>query len=106
MQIKKVAKIFGAVLVMAGLLGFIPGITQHTDASTITPLVTGLVAYGTSKSSRKAAKHFFQILGVLYAGIAIMNFFYGTEMNDYLPGDWFPIIVTAFSLFVGFLYNK
>lgn len=84
-MITKFANIFGIVLLLVGILGFIPGITtedglllgifQTDGLHNIVHLVTGAIGIWAAKNGAKAAKMYFQIFGVVYALITILGFF-------------------------------
>lgn len=84
-MLKTVAKIFGVVLIMIGILGFVPAFTPnnhlfgvfHVDTlhnfihlgSGITALLAGFI-------SVRAARLYFQIFGVIYALVALLGLVY------------------------------
>lgn len=73
------AKVFGWVFLLIGILGFVPGITANgmllgifeVDAlHNIVHLLTGVVALSMAKGSPKT---FFKVFGVIYAVVAILG---------------------------------
>lgn len=118
-MVKKIAKIFGIIFIVVGLAGFIPGITYqgrligvfHVNALlNILHLLTGLIAYWTSRRGPRASQLFFQVFGVLYAIVAILGFGYGDRdllgifAND-KADTWLHTLMALFSLYVGFFYK-
>ena len=79
MTASKMAKVFGWVFLLIGILGFIPGITTgghllgifEVDVMhNIVHLLTGIIALSMAKGS---AKTFFKVFGVIYAVVAILG---------------------------------
>ena len=109
-MLKKVAMIFGAVFLLVGLLGFVPGITS-TDADGmqlllglfmvdpihnavhITSGLAGLVAAGVSA---KAAKGYLVGFGVVYGLVALLGFFDSTLfglMHVNMADNWLHVVL-------------
>lgn len=115
MDVKKLAKILGAVLVIVGVLGFVPGIVSNglllgifaVDlVHNVIHLLTGIVALGAAMSSEKHARLFFKVFGVVYALVAVIGLVQGgsvlglfvTNMADHL----LHIVLALVFLYVGF----
>ncbi len=91
-MVKKFAVIFGAVLLLVGVLGFVPGVTNDSNMLlgifhvntlyNIIHLLSGAIALYVGMTSNKASKTYFQIFGVIYALVAVLGFVYGD--NDIL----------------------
>src|SRR5688572_24353409 len=80
---KKIAIGFGAVLLLIGILGFIPAFTPGglllgifaVDAEhNIIHLASGAAAIAAGLSSYRNARMFFQVFGVIYGLIAVAGF--------------------------------
>jgi hypothetical protein len=120
-MVKKAAQIFGWILVLVGILGFIPGITSSGDTGdlllgifqvdalhNIIHLVTGAAGVWAAMSGGKSSKMFFQIFGVIYALVAILGFMTAdgdkvlnlviTNMAD----NWLHVVIALVSLYLGF----
>lgn len=88
------AKILGGVLVLVGLLGFIPGITNDgallgifgvNALHNIVHLLTGgILLWAGLANDGQNARRTNQILGVVYALVAILSF---TTLTDALLGE-------------------
>ncbi len=115
MHINKVAKIFGIVLVLIGILGFIPGVTsngmllgifQVSAVHNIIHLLTGIIALMVSKKGEHAARTFFKVFGVIYLLVLIIGMvqgdtvlgLFGVNMADHL----LHLIIAALALWYGF----
>jgi hypothetical protein len=118
-MVKKVAKIFGIVFIVVGLAGFVPGITYHERLIgvfhvnvflNLLHLVTGIIAYWTSRRTLRASQLFFQVFAVVYAIMAVLGFGYGDRdilgvfSND-KADTWLHTLVALFNLYVGFFYK-
>ena len=117
MVIKKIATVFGGVLLLVGILGFIPGITTddgmllgifHVNAlHNVIHLVTGAAAIYCGMQSGSAARTFFQVFGVVYALVAVLGFVYGDDailglVASNMADTWLHVVIAAASLFFGF----
>lgn len=115
-MLKKLAMIFGVVLLLIGVLGFVPGITSNgmllgifevNLIHNIIHLASGAVALWASMTSVKASKMYFQIFGVIYGLVAVLGVF---NMDGPLLGlvahntaDLvLHIVVAAVALYAGF----
>lgn len=118
MQTMKFAKIFGWILLIIGILGFVPGITSggkllgifEVDAMhNIIHVASGVVALMMSKSEMKA-KMFFKIFGVIYAVVTVFGFvgsdnvlgIFGVNLADNL----LHTIIALVALYFGFMGKK
>lgn len=92
-MLKPAAMIFGALLVLLGLAGFVPVVTiPATDGDyglllgafavdpvqNVAHIVTGAVALGVGAWSEDASRIYFRVVGVLYALLAVVGFGVGT----------------------------
>lgn len=113
------AFIFGTVLVVAGVLGFVPGITVdgylfnvfHVNfLHNIAHFATGVVAFICGYQGFNSSRSFFQIFGVIYGLIAILGFFYGSSailgiLSNNIPDSLLYTLIAIISLYLGFWYN-
>ena len=108
--------VFGVVLLLVGVLGFIPGITTdnhllgifHVNAlHNIIHLVSGAVALYCGMTSVKASKTYFQVFGVIYALVAILGFVYGDNailglVANNMADTWLHVVIAVTVLYLGF----
>ena len=109
------AYVFGAILVLFGVLGFVPGITNDgmllgifmvDGLHNIIHLVTGLAALAAAWGMY-SNKLFFQVFGVVYALVAVLGLLMGgnilglimTNMADHL----LHLVLAAAFLYLGFM---
>ena len=85
-MIRTMAKVFGVVFLLIGVLGFVPALTPdghllgifHVDTiHNIIHLASGAVALWAGYNSYRASKLYFQIFGVVYALVAVLGLFTG-----------------------------
>jgi len=110
MSHKKCARDFGIVLFLIGLLACIPGLTIDSYflgvfkvnlSTNVLHLATGLIALLLSHSSLRACKIYFQVTGVVYGIIAILDFVYGN-----MAVAWIHLFICLLTLYWGFLYKS
>ncbi len=123
-MLQRIAQVFGAVLLLVGILGFVPGITTeeglllgifHVDAlHNLIHIVTGVAALAASTSAT-ASRTFFQIFGVVYALIALAGFIPGLVDNQSelfglvsinMPDNLLHVALAALALYMGFGYKN
>lgn len=119
-MLKKYAKIFGIVMILIGLLGFIPGLTEKEmffRVFRVNPLLnfihlaTGLIAYFVARLNFNATRLLFQVLGVFYAIISFLGFVHAHKMifkvvANNIADSWLHLAMAAFCIFMGFFYKK
>lgn len=116
-MLRRIAIIFGVIMLVIGILGFVPqmmngdllfGLFRVNDIHNFIHILTGLIAIICGLTCNNyAARLFFQIFGVVYALIALLGFFY---MNEPLFGiiahnmadTFLHILIAALSLYLGF----
>lgn len=108
------AKVFGVVFLLIGVLGFVPGITSdglllgifEVDAlHNIIHIITGGVALWASMTSTKAAKLYFQVFGVVYALVAVLGFLSGSFLGMMTVNgadNVLHVVIAAVALYAGF----
>ena len=110
----RVAKLFGVVFLLVGILGFIPGITSNghllgifeVDAlHNIIHLLSGILAFAMG-GSVSGARNYFRIFGVVYAVVTVVGFLQGdtvlgligVNMADHI----LHLIIAVVALWFGF----
>jgi len=114
--VKIFALLFGIIFLMFGIAGFVPG--ALTDGQlvrvfkvntwlNVLHLLTGLFAVIVCWMRRPYCRIYFQIIGTLYALIAVLGFIY--DDNDLLglfannqSDTWFHVIAAIAALVVGY----
>jgi hypothetical protein len=85
---RKIAKWFGIIFVLVGILGFIPGVTSNghllgifevNTLHNIIHLLSGIIAFMCA-GSVSGAKSFFKIFGVIYGIVTIVGFLQGNSV--------------------------
>ena len=114
---KTIATWFGVVLLLVGILGFIPGITNDNQmllgvfhvntAHNIIHLLSGVIALWAGMTSASYAKLYFQIFGVVYALVAILGFVTGDNnvlgfIANNMADTWLHVVIAIVALFFGF----
>ena len=88
-DVQKIAWVFGVAFILAGILGFIPGITadgkllgifEVDAAENIIHLGTGALALIVAGVSAYYSKLYFRVFGVVYAFVTIVGFVQGTTV--------------------------
>ena len=115
-MLSNIAKAFGAVLLVVGLLGFVPALTPdgnllgifHVNAvHNVIHILSGLVALGAGFSGYRASKMYFQVFGVVYGLVAVLGVFYGDNAILGLVAHNYAdlvlhIVIAATALTLGF----
>ena len=113
---KKAAVVFGAIVLAAGIAGFVPALTPEgklfgifavNGAHNIIHIATGVAAILCGMASDLAARRFFQIFGVVYLLTAILGIFHGDRpllgMVAHNTADMIlHFAIAGFSLWMGF----
>lgn len=118
-MLKLLAILFGLIMIVIGILGFLPdftpngnlfGIFSVNPMHNMVHLVTGLAALVCGLSNAFASKVFFILFGLVYGAVAIMGFMhgdgllYGMAINQ--AGNWLHVAISLFSLYVGFFVKN
>lgn len=117
-MLKKVAVVFGAVLLLVGVLGFVPAATPddhllglfHVNAlHNVIHLLSGAVALGVGLSSDKGSRYYFQIFGVVYALVAVLGFVYGDKailglVSNNMADTLLHVVIALSALTLGFTH--
>ena len=114
MNTQKAAKWFGWIILVVGILGFIPGIVtssglllgifQVDPLHNLVHILTGLIALFCA-GSFGAAKTYFKIFGIIYALVTILGFIghgmvLGMMMN--MADNVLHLVIAIFALYYGF----
>jgi hypothetical protein len=119
-MLKTAALIFGIIMLLVGILGFIPqatprgmllGIFHVNDVHNWIHIMTGVVSILCGINSEHASRLFFQIFGVVYGLVAILGFFYGDRpifglVANNLADAILHVAIAAFALYLGFGYRQ
>lgn len=115
-MLKILAILFGLIMIVAGILGFLPDFTPNGKLLTlfqvnpmhnIVHLVTGIVALVCGLTSGLASKLFFITFGIIYGIVAVLGFMMGQGMLfDMIAinqaDNWLHAVVSLFCLYFGF----
>lgn len=115
-MLKNIAITFGAILLIVGVLGFIPalapngllfGIFEVGPLHNIVHLLTGAAAVAVGFASEYASQTYFKVFGVVYALVAILGFFFGDQdllgiMAHNWPDVWLHVAIAVVALYLGF----
>ena len=107
--------VFGIVLLLVGILGFVPGITSNMlllgifmvdPMHNIVHLLTGIVAIAAAVGSGAYARLYFKVFGVVYALVAVLGFVMsgnvlGMSMN--MADNLLHVIIAVVALYAGFM---
>jgi hypothetical protein len=110
------AVIFGIVLLVIGILGFVPNISPNgmlfwvfhvNPLHNVIHLLSGLIALWVGSVSIPGSKLFFQIFGVIYALLAVLGFGYQqasifTLIANNMADAWLHLILGVAALYLGF----
>ena len=117
-MLKTAALLFGIFFIIAGIGGFIPGLTtadgklfglfQVGPVHNIIHLASGAVALLCAFAGPGAARKYFQIFGLVYLLVAIAGFFYGNSpilgLVEHNHHDiWLHIVIAVAALGLGFM---
>lgn len=114
MNVQKFAKLFGAVMLLVGILGFVPGLApggmllglfEVNALHNIVHIVTGIAglwAAGTAANARL----FFKVFGIVYGLVTVL----GIVMNGNILGliminmadTLLHVVITIVALYAGF----
>jgi hypothetical protein len=116
-MIRQMAFILGAVFLLIGVLGFVPGATTdgmllglfHVNpAHNFVHLLSGVVAVVAGLSGGSAPLWFFRVFGIIYGLVAILGFIGGNEpvlgmIANNRADVWLHALLSVVSLILGFL---
>lgn len=113
-MVQKIAWIFGIVVLVVGVLGFVPGITmdgrlmgifQVDTMHNIVHILTGILAIAAAMGTGSYARLYFKVFGIVYGLVAVLGLVMdgnvlGMTMN--MADHLLHVVITAFALYVGF----
>lgn len=116
MNVKQSANIFGWVVLVIGVLGFVPGITSGGSLlgifavdglHNIVHIVTGALAIWMARKGDDSARMYFKVFGVIYAVITILGFFSGSGyilglVSTNIADNILHLVIAALALYLGF----
>lgn len=116
-MVKTVATVLGVGLLIIGVLGFVPGVTNDNNLvlglfkvdalHNLVHIVTGILALYAGLTSAAASRMYFQIFGVVYSLVAILGFVYSDGkllglMANNLADTWLHVVIAVLALYLGF----
>lgn len=114
MNTQSLAKAFGIIFLIIGVLGFIPGITVDGNLlgifavdvlHNIVHLATGLIAFLVTKSL-SGSKTYFKVFGIIYALVAVLGLMSEGMILGLIHAnsadDVLHIIIAVVALYAGF----
>jgi hypothetical protein len=116
-MVKSAAVLFGIVFILIGILGFVPGVTDHemllgifhvNAAHNVVHLLSGAAALFAGLTSAGAARIYFRVFGVIYGLVAVLGFLMGDGMllgmiSNNTADTWLHVGIAAVSLLLGFM---
>jgi hypothetical protein len=115
-MLKTAAKVFGVILLLVGILGFVPmarpdnhllGIFHVNTIHNIIHLASGAVALWAGSVSIEASRTYFRVFGVIYALVTVLGFIYmdkdilGLVANN-MADNLLHILIAGSALVLGF----
>ncbi|MES2971308.1 MAG: DUF4383 domain-containing protein [Patescibacteria group bacterium] len=114
-MLKTLANVFGAVFLLIGVLGFVPGVTSDGkllgifDVSTLHNIIhiaSGVAAFALAASGPKGARTYFQVFGIVYAVVTVVGFIQGDTVLGLIgvnmADNLLHLVITAVALYAGF----
>ncbi len=111
MSTQSAAKWFGWVLLVIGVLGFVPGVVNASgflfgifgvnSLHNVIYIVTGLLALS-SAGTLKAAKTYFKVIGIVYGLVAILGFAMHVLMTTNTADNILHAVIALYALYYGF----
>jgi hypothetical protein len=129
MNLRTMARVFGAVFLLVGILGFVPGITHHHDDPHVTlktseGMLLGLfhvnvlhnlvhILFGVwglaAGGSLGASRGYFRGVGIIYAALAVLGLISAGNTNrtfGFIPIEghdvWLHAVLAIAGLYLGF----
>lgn len=115
---QKIAKWFGIIFILVGILGFIPGITSNghllgifevNTLHNIIHLLSGIIALMCAGSAMKA-KTYFKIFGVVYGLVTVVGFLQGNTVLGLIgvnvADNLLHLLISIIALVLGFGGSK
>ena len=121
-MLKKIAYLFGIVLLGIGILGFLPaatpgglllGVFHVNTLHNWIHIVTGLLAFVAASDVVPSftSKLYFQLFGVIYGVVALLGFYYGDNpifglIANNQADNFLHVVIALVSLYLGFVYSE
>ncbi len=121
-MLKNLAYLFGIVLLVIGVLGFVPsiapagtlfGIFNVNSVFNIFYIISGLLALvaGCNCVSKFTPRLYFQIFGVIFAVLTVLSYFYGTLpvlgiLANNRADTVLELIIAVIYLYLGFVHKE
>ncbi len=117
-MLKTLSWVFGVVLTLVGVLGFVPGLTTNDmllgifmvgGLHNIIHLVTGLAALAAAMGYF-SPKMYFQIFGVVYGIVTVVGFVQGDTVLGLImvnmADNLLHLVIAAVALYAGFMMKE
>lgn len=115
-MLRTASKVFGAVFLLIGVLGFVPALTPdgnllgifHVNTlHNIVHLASGAVALMAGFYSDQGARRYFQVFGVVYALVAVLGLMAGDNailglVANNTADNLLHVVIAATALYLGF----
>jgi hypothetical protein len=116
-MLSSIAKIWGILFVLVGVLGFIPaaapnghllGVFHVNGPHNVVHLLTGFIALWAGYSSSHASKLYFLVFGIVYGLVSILGFImgdrplFGLVANNFADA-WLHLGIAAVSIAFGLM---
>ena len=116
---KKLATIFGVILLAVGILGFVPALTPEgrllgifavDGVHNMVHIATGIAAIACAMGGEGAARAFFKVFGVVYLLVAVLGIFHGNDpllgvMAHNVADMFLHFAIAGLSLYLGFAHH-
>lgn len=116
MSLKTLAYIFAGFFLAIGILGFVPGVTEHghllgvfdvSPMHNVIHLLSGAAALILAMTmGEKGAKLYFQVFGIVYGLVTVVGFIQGTTVLGLIgvnmADNLLHLFITAVALYAGF----
>ena len=116
-MVKSAAILFGVVILLIGILGYVPAATPangmllrifHVNtAHNIVHLASGVVFLLCGIAGAGPSQTFFKIFGIIYGLVAVLGFYYGDNallgiVANNTADTWLHVVLAVVMLFLGF----
>lgn len=115
-MLRTFAVIFGVIMIVVGVLGFIPVVTEdnhlfgifHVNfVHNVIHIATGFIALLSGLNNALASRLFFQVFGVVYGLVGLLGIYYGSSAILGIVANNFAdtllhLAIAALSLYLGF----
>jgi hypothetical protein len=121
-MVKTMAVLFGVILLVVGVLGFVPAVTKNemllgifhvNTVHNVVHLLSGAVALFCGMTSIGASRNYFRIFGIVYGAVAVLGLMHMGEHTKLLglisnndADTYLHIGIAAVSLILGFMPSR